>query len=232
MIKYIVAPKNTLLSLSPPFLFLSPSFSLSFPFLFCRLSASCTHISAVLHALVAMTPTEFLQQPSASTSGDDNESLPCTSYPCQWKQPKKRKESNLRMGDAVFEKHVLGRECKRKVVAIEDFDPRPQKYRGTVKERVPVLLDKIRGEGLCISLLLDPKVRHWDNSLTATPSISIPSLPKPSSLADTMQHSRTASNCRKRNLEKLSSIPGSKGSLINGLKSAVTVLRHHCLVTF
>jgi len=90
------------------------------------------------------------------------------------------------MGDAVFEKHVLGRECKRKVVAVEDFDPRPQKYRGTVKERVPVLLDKIRGEGLCISLLLDPKVRHWDNSLTATPSISIPSLPKPSSLADTI----------------------------------------------
>ena len=133
-----------------------------------------------------MTPTEFLQQPSASTSGDDNESLPCTSYPCQWKQPKKRKESNLRMGDAVFEKHVLGRECKRKVVAVEDFDPRPQKFRDTIKERVPVLLDKIRGEGLCISLLLDPKVRHWDNSLTATPSISIPSLPKPSSLADTI----------------------------------------------
>ena len=90
------------------------------------------------------------------------------------------------MGDAVFEKHVHGRECKLKVVAVEDFDPRPQKYRGTVKERVPVLLDKIRGEALCISLLLDPKARHWDNSLTATPSISIPSLPKPSSLADTI----------------------------------------------
>ena len=70
------------------------------------------------------------------------------------------------MGDVVFEKHVLGRDHKRKVVAVEDFDPRPVKYRGTVKGRVPALLDKIRGEGLCISLLLDPKVRHCDNSLT------------------------------------------------------------------
>ena len=90
------------------------------------------------------------------------------------------------MGDAVFEKHVFGRECKRKVVAVEDFDPRPQKYRGTANERVPILLDKIRGEGLCISLLLDPKVRHWDNSLTATPSISTASLPKQRSLTDTI----------------------------------------------
>ena len=153
--------------------------------IFCRLSASCTHISALLHALVAMTPTEFLQQPSADPLGDDNECLPCTSYPCQWKQPKKQKESNLQMGDAVFEKHVLGRDHKRKVVAVEDFDPRPVKYRGTVKGRVPALLDKIRG-GLCISLLLDPKVRHWDNSLTATPLSLAPSSPEEGSLTDTI----------------------------------------------
>ena len=90
------------------------------------------------------------------------------------------------MGNAVFEKHVFGREHKRKVVAVEDFDPRPLKYRGTVKGRVPALLDKIRGEGLCISLLLDPQVRHWDYSLTAIPSTSAPSLPDKSSLTDTI----------------------------------------------
>lgn len=153
---------------------------------FSRLSASCTHILAVLHALVAMTPTEFLQQPSGDPSCDDHERLPATSYPCQWKQPKRRKESNLRMGEAVFEKHVLGRERKRKLVPVEDFDPRPLKYRGTAKERIPALLDEIRGEGLCISLLLDPKLRHWDNSLIATPSTSAPSLPGKSSLKDTI----------------------------------------------
>ena len=115
-----------------------------------RLLASCTHILALLHALVAMTPTEFLRQPSANSSGDDDGCLPCTSYPCKWKQPKKRKESNYQMGKAVFEKHVLGREHKRKVVAVEDFDPRLLKYRGTVKGCVPTLLDKIQEEGLCI----------------------------------------------------------------------------------
>ena len=81
---------------------------------FCRLSVSCTHVSALLHTLEAVISTEFLQQPSTDPSGDDNECLSCTSYPCQWKQPKKQKESNLQMGDAIFEKHVLGREHKWK----------------------------------------------------------------------------------------------------------------------
>lgn len=85
-----------------------------------------------------------------------------------------------------FLRNMLGREHKRKVVAVEDFDPRPLKYRGMVKVRVPALLDKIRGEGLCISLLLDPKVQHWDNILTATPSTSAPSLPEQSSLSATI----------------------------------------------
>ena len=152
----------------------------------CRLSASCTHVSALLHALVAMTPTEFLQHPipSSETTSDETENLPVASYPCQWKQPKKRKESTLRMGDTIFEKHVLGREHKRKLVAVEDFDPRPPKYRGTAKEHLPELLEKVRGQGLCVSLLLDPNVRHWDNSVVATPST--PLLPGRSGLADTI----------------------------------------------
>jgi len=70
---------------------------------------SFTHVSALLQALVAMTLTEFLQQSSADPSCDNNEHLQCTLYPCQWKQPKKRNGSNLWMGDAVFEEHVLGR---------------------------------------------------------------------------------------------------------------------------
>ena len=35
------------------------------------------------------------------------------------------------MGDEVFEKHVIGRKQKIKLVAVEDFDPRPLKYRGS-----------------------------------------------------------------------------------------------------
>ena len=96
------------------------------------------------------------------------------------------KVSNLRMGDAVFEKHVLGRERKQNVVAVEEFAPCPHKYMGTVKGCLPTHLDKILGESLCISLLLDLKVQHWDNNLTAAPSTSAPSLPEQSSLFDTI----------------------------------------------
>ena len=130
----------------------------------------------------------------------------------------------------AMQKHVLGREHKQKVVAVEDFDPRPLKYRSTVKGRVPTLLDKIRGEGLCISLLLDPKVRHWDNSLTATPSTSAPSSPEQSSLTDTITAFKDS---LKLSEEKVREIEfNSKGNLISGMKSVVTVLHHHYLVMF
>ena len=38
---------------------------------------------------------------------------------------------------------------------LEDFDPRPPEYRGSSMNRLPDLLNAIRGEQLCISLLLD-----------------------------------------------------------------------------
>ena len=38
-------------------------------------------------------------------------------------------------------------------------------WRGTVHERLPSLLDKIHGENLCVSLLLDMRFCHWDSQL-------------------------------------------------------------------
>ena len=68
------------------------------------MSASCTHVSAMLHAIVAMSPTD--QFPHASSDHDDTEDdLPCTSYPCQWKKPRSRKETNLKISDAEVQKH-------------------------------------------------------------------------------------------------------------------------------
>ena len=65
-------------------------------------SSSCTH------ALTELQPTSFQLQPNVlpPTAPDDNdvESVPVTSLPCQWKPPKKRKESTLRISEAVFEK--------------------------------------------------------------------------------------------------------------------------------
>ena len=81
-----------------------------------RLSASCTHVSGLLHALAALAPTQF--PPSSATGSsvsteESEETLPVTSYPCQWKAPRKRKQSNLKMADATFEKHVYGRAARR-----------------------------------------------------------------------------------------------------------------------
>ena len=59
------------------------------------------------------------------------------------------------MLEIMFEKHVLGRTKKRKFQLLEEFDPRPESCRGTVKDRLSTLLDKVCGKGLCISLLLD-----------------------------------------------------------------------------
>ena len=66
----------------------------------------------MLHALVAMRPvpesgTPF-STPSTTGNSDDDEDLPVTSFSCQWKVPRKRKESTLKFADANFEKHVYG----------------------------------------------------------------------------------------------------------------------------
>ena len=135
-----------------------------------RNSASCTHVSAILHALVGMTANNLNIGVSDRTNGNDK---PVTSYLCQWKVPKKRKESTIPMAAAVFEKHDYHKQEKRKVSPTEDFDPRPAKYRGTAPNLLPALLDDVYGESLGISLLLDPKYRQQPLSFSGT---EIPSL--------------------------------------------------------
>ena len=122
-------------------------------------SASCTHVSALLHALAKLHPTPFQLKPTLHPVEEEseNDETPVTSLPCQWKPPKRRKESLLEMSKATFQKHDYAKPKKQQVKMIEEFDPRPQEYRGTVASRLPQLLDKLRGEQLCISLLFDVK---------------------------------------------------------------------------
>lgn len=128
-------------------------------FLF-RQSASCTHVSALLHALSALNTSTFQPGDCGPTSDDEDEAaVPCTSQPCRWKQPKKRKESNLRLSDASFEKHDYAKPVKRKIRSVEDFDPRPESFQN-VRSRLPDLLQKVKGEQLCISLLFDPQFQY------------------------------------------------------------------------
>lgn len=100
-----------------------------------------------------------------------------TSYLCQWKAPRKRKESAQKMSESTFEKHIYGQVKKYERKPLGDFDPRPQEYIGKIKERLPALLDRVRGKGLGISLLFDTSTCSWDTD--ATPhSYELPTLEK------------------------------------------------------
>ena len=79
-----------------------------------------------------MTTAGF-QQPSLSSSlpPDEEAVMPVTSFLCQWKIPKKRKDSVQPMSTASFEKHDYQKQKKKKVSLIEEFDPWPVECRGT-----------------------------------------------------------------------------------------------------
>ena len=133
-------------------------------FLFISKSACCTRVCHC-HALVSITPNEFPvpgnETMNTDSSSEKEEVLPVTSYACKWKVPCKHKDSTMQMADAVFHKHVYGRERKRTLKPLEDFDPRPMEYRVTANDRLPELLDKLCGKGLCVSLTLDSQTRCW-----------------------------------------------------------------------
>lgn len=112
------------------------------------LSASCVHVSALLHALVALKPTVIMQEDEDS----DEESPPVTSLPCQWKPPRKRREAAMQVSQAQFE---YGKVKKYSIESLETFDPRPKELRNTCSQRLPQLLRDVQGKGLCVSLLLD-----------------------------------------------------------------------------
>ena len=139
-----------------------------------RESASCTHISALLHALVALRPGP--PPTAAGDSEEDDEGLPVTSYPNQWKPPRKRKQSNLKFADVTFEKHTYGRERKHQWKMIKDFDPRPVEYRGSAPEKLKEFVKTVKGKGLGISVLFDEDFRckSADTTPVASGQLSVP----------------------------------------------------------
>ena len=139
--------------------------------LFCSKLASCTNVSALLHALASLTTSHQQHVGDSLTLSDDEETLPITSYLCQWKAPRKRMESNLPISEAVFQKHVYGRQRKYELKPIGDFDPRPVELRGKSTEHLET---KVRGQGLGVSLISDKDCRCWS---TTTEQPHTPVLP-------------------------------------------------------
>ena len=136
---------------------------------------SCTHVSGLLHALVSITQVPFEATTGLSGTDDEDPPLPITSYACQWKAPHKRKESDARISDLTFEKHMYGRVRKYVMNPISDFDPRPTEFRGTLSRHLPDFLEKLRGKGLGISILADPSTQVWSGSIATESAIDLPS---------------------------------------------------------
>ena len=125
------------------------------------MSASCTHISALLHALTALNPTTLQPHPNLPSISDaEAECVPVTSLPCKWKAPKAKKDSTLPVASTSFKKHNYQKLVKRKVKLLNDFDPRPPEFRGQIKNRLPSFLQKVNGEELAISFLLDSSLQQ------------------------------------------------------------------------
>ena len=76
--------------------------------------------------------------------------------------PKKHKESTLRLSDAELVKHDYAKPIKKNIKQVENFDPRPESFRGTAMQELPEL-QKLKGEWLCVSLyLLDSQYQVED----------------------------------------------------------------------
>ena len=181
-------------------------------------------------ALSGLKPTSFSLRPNlppASNANDDAIDTPCTSLPCQWKPPKKRKDSTLRLSEASFVKHDYAKPSKRKVRCVEDYDPRPPEFRGSTVQRLPALLQRLKGQQLCVSLLFDPECRQDTSDEVQNPSSH--NLPSKTIL---LQHSRRVLMYLMMSHMKLKDQHANNGYLCSGLHFENIVLRPHSLEPF
>ena len=168
---------------------------------FHRKSASCTHVSAVLHALVAVTRNGQLQYTPNSTLPEmEDESMPVTSKLCEWNIPQKRKESNQSMSTAVFMQHDYQKSNKRRVSLTEDLiQGLCSSEEMLIKSLLTDLLEQVHGESLGISLLFDPR---YCNNLSV-PISSKPDIPCTSQLQYSVAEFKASLILPKEKLQKI-----------------------------
>ncbi|KAL5505774.1 hypothetical protein EMCRGX_G007270 [Ephydatia muelleri] len=117
------------------------------------MSASCTHVSALLHALAALSSTSFQFQPNLpSTSSTETEATETEPTP---------------IASTSFEQHEYRKPVKRKIKLLEDFDPQPPQFRGQIQSRMPAFLESMKGEQMSISFLLDSTLQQSRPSPTS-----------------------------------------------------------------
>ena len=196
---------------------------------FCRKSASCTHVSALLHILVSFTPPGFEHALNNDTGAEDAVQ-PVTSFLCQWDAPHKHKESNMQISNTKFQKHVYGRKRKHAIEPLTDFDPRPEELRGNSKEQLTTYLNKVRGQGIGLSLLFDDQSRCWSTASESTSqNYHTPMLPTKRELQERVTAFRI---CLSKNYAKLNSQLEIKVKAHCGMLSEGIELQHHILEKF
>lgn len=108
----------------------------------------------------------------------------------------------MQMSEATFTKHVYDKKKKREVKPLEGFDPRPLEFRGTAGDRLPALLQNIRGENLCVSLLFDKDYRYWDSSALCSPDPALPNMPALRSTVNAFKASLAVTDEEIRRIER------------------------------
>lgn len=71
----------------------------------------CNHLAATLFAIEDLF--------TKATNSAENNDVPCTSKPCTWNVPKKRKLEATTIQSVKFEKHILGKEKRERKASIE-----------------------------------------------------------------------------------------------------------------
>ena len=100
-----------------------------------------------------------------SDDEDEEQAIPITSLPCQWKQPRKRKEATLQVASVDFAKHNFeGR--KRKRASMIEFDPRQHDFRGTAQQSLCKFLVRDDSPCLGVSVLLNDKLAKQQQQLS------------------------------------------------------------------
>ncbi len=95
-----------------------------------------------------MSPPEIDRVPCHSMVSDGDsasqEPLPVTSFACQWKPPRMRKESTAKITDIIFQKYVHGCTLKHNLKPLSEFDPRPVEHRGTAPDLLQKFITAVR----------------------------------------------------------------------------------------
>ena len=86
---------------------------------------------------------------------------------------------------------------------IEDFDPRPSQFKGTVKANISKPLHKLDGEYLCISLLLDSRYQQECSHFNTLPiTYDFPSDKTLATAIDTFREIMEVSSSKAREKER------------------------------